>query len=59
MIFSTYNFPSIGQGVVVGSDANQVQPLSVCYTLSEAWSGVDWADLMAAQDAVGTDVYDR
>jgi len=21
------------------------------YTLSEAWSGVNWADLMAAQDA--------
>jgi len=29
------------------------------YTLSEARSGVDWADLMAAQGAVGTDFYDR
>jgi len=29
------------------------------YTLSEAWSGVDWADLMAAQGAFGTDFYDR
>jgi len=29
------------------------------YTLSEAWSGVDWADLMAAQGAFGTDYYDR
>jgi len=31
----------------------------MCYTLSEAWSGVNWADLMAAQGAFGTDVYDR
>jgi len=29
------------------------------YTLSEAWSGVDWTDLMAAQGAIGTDFYDR
>jgi len=29
------------------------------YTLSEAWSGVKWADLMAAQGAFGTDFYDR
>jgi len=29
------------------------------YTLSEAWSGVNWADLMAAQGDFGTDVYDR
>jgi len=28
-------------------------------TLSEAWSGVDWADLMAAQGALGTDFFDR
>jgi len=28
------------------------------YTLSEAWSGVNWADLMAAQGALGTDFYD-
>jgi len=28
------------------------------YTLSEAWSGVNWANL-AAQGAFGTDVYDR
>jgi len=27
------------------------------YTLSEAWSGVNWADLMAAQGAFGTDFY--
>jgi len=26
------------------------------YTLSEAWSGVNWADLMAAQGAFGTDL---
>jgi len=25
------------------------------YTLSEAWSGVNWADLMAAQGAFGAD----
>jgi len=29
------------------------------YTLSEAWSGVNSADLMAAQCAFGTDFYDR
>jgi len=29
------------------------------YTLSEAWSGVNWADLMAAQGAFGTDFDDR
>jgi len=29
------------------------------YTLSKAWSGVDWADLMAAQAAFGTDFNDR
>jgi len=29
------------------------------YTLSEAWSGVNWADLMAAQGAFGTNFYDR
>jgi len=41
-----------------------VQQLSVrkdprSYTLSEAWSVVDWADLMAAQGAFGTDFFDR
>jgi len=29
------------------------------YALSEAWSGVNWADLMAGQGAFGTDFYDR
>jgi len=29
------------------------------YTLFDAWSGVNWADLMAAQGAIGTDFYDR
>jgi len=29
------------------------------YSLSEAWSGVNWADLVAAQGAFGTDFYDR
>jgi len=29
------------------------------YTLSEAWSRVNWADLVAAQGAFGTDFYDR
>jgi len=29
------------------------------YTLSEAWSGVNWADLMAGQGAFGTDLLDR
>jgi len=31
----------------------------IFYTLSEAWSGVNWTDLMAAQGAFGTDFYDR
>jgi len=29
------------------------------YTLSEAWSGVNWADLMADQGAIGTDFDDK
>jgi len=29
------------------------------YTLSEAWSGVNWADLMAVQGAFETDFYNR
>jgi len=29
------------------------------YTLSEARSGVNWADIMAAQGAFGTNFYDR
>src|SRR5579871_2779067 len=35
-----------------------IKSTSLC-TLSEAWSGVNWADLMAAQGALGTDFYDR
>jgi len=30
----------------------------LCYALSEAWSGLNWTDLMAAQSAFGTDFYD-
>jgi len=33
--------------------------ISQNYTLSEVWSGVNWADLMAAQGDFGTDFYDR
>jgi len=29
------------------------------YTLSEAWNGVNWADLVATQGAFGTDFYVR
>jgi len=36
-----------------------MSPEQLTYTLSEAWSGVNWADLMAAQGAFGTDFYDR
>jgi len=36
-----------------------LQDLLVRYTLTEAWSGVNWADRMAAQGAFGTDFYDR
>jgi len=35
------------------------KPITTIYTLSEAWSGLNWADLMAAQNAFGTDFYDR
>jgi len=35
------------------------QTSTLFYTLSEAWSGVNWADFMAAQGAFGTDFYDR
>jgi len=35
------------------------EPNQQVYTLSEAWSGVNWADLMAAHGAFGTDFYDR
>jgi len=31
----------------------------ISYTLPEAWSGVNWTDLMAAQGFFGTDIYDR
>jgi len=34
-------------------------PKNPCYTLSEAWSVVNWAYLMAAQSSFGTDFYDR
>jgi len=34
-----------------GSTLLFVLHLEPCYTLSEAWSGVNWADLMAAQGA--------
>jgi len=33
--------------------------IGLYYTLSEAWSGVNWTDLMAAQGVFGTDFYDR
>jgi len=33
--------------------------VNIVLYLSEAWSGVNWADLMAAQGAFGTDFYDR
>jgi len=35
-----------------------VRIVTILYTLSETWSGVNWADLMAAQGAFGTDFYD-
>jgi len=40
------------------NDQNKLIKYKV-YTLSEARSGVDWADLMAAQGAFGTDFYDK
>jgi len=41
------------------SNADPEKNILFWYTLSEAWSGVNWADLMAAQGAFGTDFYDR
>jgi len=35
--------------------SNSAKQSSSKYTLSEAWSGVNWADLMAAQGAFGTE----
>jgi len=45
-----------------GRQTNQAKSMlqgTCSYTLSEAWSGVNWADLMGAQGAFGTDFYDR
>jgi len=39
-------------------EVNQKE-VSARYTLSEASSGVNWADLMAGQGAFGTDIYDK
>jgi len=33
--------------------------INTAHTLSEAWSGVNSADLMAAQGAFGTDFHDK
>jgi len=44
----------------MGFKKPQMYLMYVCrYTLSGAWSGVNWVDLMAAQGAFGTDFYDR
>jgi len=44
----------------IGSETPAISNEKVVdYTLSEAWSGVNWADLMAAQGDFGTDFYDR
>jgi len=40
-------------------DVNSSLSFVGMYTLPEAWSGVNWADLMAGQGAFGTDFYDR
>jgi len=42
-------------GTCIGASYRQLSS----YTQSEAWSGVNWADLMAAQGVFGTDFYDR
>jgi len=41
------------------SGIKSCMPLPGNYTLSEAWSGVNWADLITAQGAFGTDFNDR
>jgi len=46
------------QGVSEGSTGAR-SSIQYRYTLSEAWNGVNWADLIAAQGAFGTDFYDR
>jgi len=50
-ILKTLSFPYLPMLFSIESHAH--------YTLSEAWSGVNWADLMAAQGAFETDFYDR
>jgi len=41
----------------IGQGPNPLRPQR--YTRSEAWSEVDWANLIPAQGAFGTDFYDR
>jgi len=55
---SKWNVTYQGKTHTGGHNKNMV-PGTYTYTLSEARSGVDWADLMAAQGAFGTDFYDR
>jgi len=52
---SSITYPAISAFVSIHADTDKQGR----YTLSEAWSGVNWADLMAAQGAFGTDFYDR
>jgi len=49
-----------GSQVFTSKCGPSAKPSSPRYsTLSEGWSEENWADLMAAQGAFGTDFYDR
>jgi len=50
----------IRQGSIKVDEGHTIREAStLTYTLSEAWSVVNWADLMATQGAFGTDFYVR
>jgi len=59
MLDNTYIFHSIKVLKVPRYLSFFLNGLLHWYTLSEARSGVDWANLMAAQGAFGTDFYDK
>jgi len=59
-LFQTKNVRYIN--CLVGSMKDIPNPIALLYSTSilpEAWSGVNWADLMAAQGAFGTNFYDE
>jgi len=60
MKYRCFKIKQFGAGVPLDMSNNSgyqfTYKINGTYTLSEAWSGVNWADLMAA---FGTNFYDR